>query len=320
MEWYYEKSGETIGPVSESTLRDLLGRGMISEETLLWRDGLDGWMPYASLLEPEPLQSVEPGPEADPAWPYQPPRSALAVNPEAADFTGRGIGALFRHTFAIMRSRFCLLMAVYLVIWLPLNAIIEYADYHILAEDDLAAYFRLQQFMDGWIGIIAVVAVLTVCISVWDGSPITFGEAIGKGFSSWGYMWVTRLLYGFAVVAGFICLILPGIYVAIRLMHVDNIVAAEGVCWTTAVKRSWELTQRKFWPLFGRFMLGILVVFGVAFPLGALLVVPQLDNWIASTALDCLVAVAEVFFIVYVYVIYQHATEDEAMSESIQRL
>jgi hypothetical protein len=41
--WYYAAQGQQQGPVSEDELRDLIARGVVTAETLLWSDGMAGW-------------------------------------------------------------------------------------------------------------------------------------------------------------------------------------------------------------------------------------------------------------------------------------
>ncbi len=70
---------------------------------------------------------------------------------------------------------------------------------------------------------------------------------------------------GLSIFGGVILLILPGIWIAIRLAFsqvsvIDPKVDKRGV---DAMKESWRLTKGKFWPLFGRILLGG-ILFGVA--------------------------------------------------------
>jgi len=49
-EWYYADASNTRqGPITTPALLQLRQQGALSEETLLWRDGLDGWMPLRTL-------------------------------------------------------------------------------------------------------------------------------------------------------------------------------------------------------------------------------------------------------------------------------
>jgi len=45
MNWFYESGGSQQGPISEAELDRLLAEGKITTETLVWREGMAGWMP-----------------------------------------------------------------------------------------------------------------------------------------------------------------------------------------------------------------------------------------------------------------------------------
>jgi uncharacterized membrane protein len=53
MEWFYEKNGSQMGPVSEAALRELITSGAIRTSTLVWCEGMSDWASYASVF-PEP--------------------------------------------------------------------------------------------------------------------------------------------------------------------------------------------------------------------------------------------------------------------------
>lgn len=44
VEWFYESGGEQCGPVSSSELKSLAISGIISPETLVWREGYEDWV------------------------------------------------------------------------------------------------------------------------------------------------------------------------------------------------------------------------------------------------------------------------------------
>lgn len=58
MNWYYASGAEQKGPVTEEELVRLEGAGVVTAETLVWRDGLPNWQRRGSVL---------PGPSADPS-------------------------------------------------------------------------------------------------------------------------------------------------------------------------------------------------------------------------------------------------------------
>jgi hypothetical protein len=48
MDWYYANNGQQAGPVSESNLDELARTGVIKPDTLVWSQGMSGWLPYAT--------------------------------------------------------------------------------------------------------------------------------------------------------------------------------------------------------------------------------------------------------------------------------
>jgi hypothetical protein len=66
--WWYESNGAQAGPVPDSVLLDLVRSGRLSPRARVWRSGMPGWQPVASVPElaaaipvPPPL---DPGPAA----------------------------------------------------------------------------------------------------------------------------------------------------------------------------------------------------------------------------------------------------------------
>lgn len=70
--WYYEQNGNRIGPVDETTMRQLIADRTISIDTLVWTNGMANWTP----LQQTQLAAGLPVP---PPTPY----SALATPPYA---------------------------------------------------------------------------------------------------------------------------------------------------------------------------------------------------------------------------------------------
>jgi len=54
MDWYYVENGRRIGPISESTMDSLVRAGAIGGGTLVWREGMADWRPYAEARPGEP--------------------------------------------------------------------------------------------------------------------------------------------------------------------------------------------------------------------------------------------------------------------------
>lgn len=49
MQWYYAINGQRLGPVIESEFERLIRDGVIRPDTLVWRQGMPNWIPFAQL-------------------------------------------------------------------------------------------------------------------------------------------------------------------------------------------------------------------------------------------------------------------------------
>ena len=49
MMWYYEQDHRQIGPINDPEFLGLVQTGVIQPATLVWREGMEAWKPYASL-------------------------------------------------------------------------------------------------------------------------------------------------------------------------------------------------------------------------------------------------------------------------------
>jgi hypothetical protein len=50
-QWYYGMHGQQIGPVAESELRQLIAQGVVTRETMVWREGMAEWRAMAEVNE-----------------------------------------------------------------------------------------------------------------------------------------------------------------------------------------------------------------------------------------------------------------------------
>lgn len=59
MDWYYADGGRRIGPVDDATLDVLVKAGAVGAGTLVWREGMADWQPYA-VARPAPGDAAGP--------------------------------------------------------------------------------------------------------------------------------------------------------------------------------------------------------------------------------------------------------------------
>jgi len=54
MNWYYADGGRPAGPVDDAALDELARNGAIRAHTLVWHEGMEGWLSYAAVRGPQP--------------------------------------------------------------------------------------------------------------------------------------------------------------------------------------------------------------------------------------------------------------------------
>jgi uncharacterized RDD family membrane protein YckC len=64
MPWYYAEGALQNGPVTDEEFRGLVENGKVRGETLVWREGMANWQPYASVATPAVGEAVIPAPPA----------------------------------------------------------------------------------------------------------------------------------------------------------------------------------------------------------------------------------------------------------------
>jgi len=49
MEWYFlDNQDQQVGPVTEADLQDVISKGIVKNETMVWNESMDSWLPAAS--------------------------------------------------------------------------------------------------------------------------------------------------------------------------------------------------------------------------------------------------------------------------------
>lgn len=200
------------------------------------------------------------------------------------------IASTLAQAWRTYRTHFRLIATTVIVVWLPCELLSSYLSAFVFDPDDLARSFKVDRFLDNFIGIIATAGVIHIAITAPLGQPRSFSGALSVGCDSWGRMWWTRFLSGIVLVLSFLLLVIPGVYVATRLCFVEEVAVAERISGRAAMERSFEITKGIFWPTFGLLSLTILIVIVAC----AVLVVPavfifDLDHWLidAGTSLVC---------------------------------
>ena len=57
MNWYYVEGGEQAGPVSDEKLAELRRTGRVSDDSLVWREGMANWAPHREAVLPSAIST-----------------------------------------------------------------------------------------------------------------------------------------------------------------------------------------------------------------------------------------------------------------------
>lgn len=75
-EWYYGKDGQQYGPVDEATLKARAATGEIAFSDLIWKEGMEKWLPMSQIPELSETTSIAAAPVSPSGSPEAP-----SVNP-----------------------------------------------------------------------------------------------------------------------------------------------------------------------------------------------------------------------------------------------
>ena len=116
-EWFYEWKGQQTGPVAEMILREKLSSGLLDAGTLVWKDGMPGWVPanQTNLVSSTETGSSPPHPAALTPAPFQ--ARAVHFN-ENYDF---GFGEVLGRGWSLLKADFWPMFGLYALVYLILG-------------------------------------------------------------------------------------------------------------------------------------------------------------------------------------------------------
>jgi Membrane domain of glycerophosphoryl diester phosphodiesterase len=186
----------------------------------------------------------------------------------------RDLGALLGTTFSLYGRHFAIFAAIAFAVVVPVDAMFYgvllgwFGGYDSTPDvgSQLIATYASLLIANPLITAMHVAAVM----AIGEGRRPTLGETFVKGGDAFLPVLGALLLAWFFTVLGFITLIIPGIYVMVRLWVVAPAVVVEGHRGMGAIRRSWDLVYGNWWRIFGT----IIVVGIIGAIAGGILSVP----------------------------------------------
>jgi hypothetical protein len=183
-----------------------------------------------------------------------------------------GIGELIDGSIKLYRRDWLALMGIAAFVLVPVSLVeawvmqsIQTLGTSTQAEYDAAAvevlvvgliFFAIQALI---VQPFLVAAITRAAADAYLGERVSIGRTYRFALSRLpAILWITILTSVLTLIA-FILLIIPGIFVAIRLTLAPPVLVVEDVRGTKALSRSWRLTSGHFWRVFGTLILSGLI-------------------------------------------------------------
>ncbi|NVK02784.1 MAG: hypothetical protein HWE12_14665 [Oceanospirillaceae bacterium] len=147
--------------------------------------------------------------------------------------------------------------------------------------------------------------------SIVDKQPISALQSWVWGLKNWGRLFFTFLLSALAISAGLMLLVLPGLYIAVRLGLANQVCLLERKGPMEALKISWAGTADLFWTL----AKGLAIIYGLLF-IAELLVAPIAEgSVITGMVLSAILDFLNVFGAIYSFRIYRAWRDREPIDD-----
>jgi hypothetical protein len=172
----------------------------------------------------------------------------------------RDVGELFRDTLAVFRRHALLFVLLSAAVVIPAELIVEGIGMEMLTS----SYDSTPPIAGTVIPTIVEFLVITpiiaaICIyalhQIADGERPSAGQVFVAGFEAFTPLFAAVALAAAGIALGFVALIVPGIYVAVRWYFVPQSVVIEGARGTQALSRSGLLVTGFWWRTFGLVLL-----------------------------------------------------------------
>jgi len=201
----------------------------------------------------------------------------LPAQPYAPQLRPLSVGEMIDAGFKLLRDRFGALMLCVLVPVAPLTILGTL----VQASTDDAAFDTsttatsdsgsavvgnlLVAFLQGAALALALAACIKLISSAYLGDRVEVGDSLRFGMSRILAVIGTYILVTLILIPCFIALIIPGIYVGVKLAVTFAAVVVERAGPGTAISRSWNLTGENWWRSFAVVLVVFLIVFVISF-------------------------------------------------------
>ena len=195
----------------------------------------------------------------------------------------RDITALFRDSLRVYVRHAGLFILLSAAVVVPVDLVVEGIGLEMLTGRYDSTPTIAETAVPTVVRFLVVVPIITaICIyallSIEAGERPSAGRTLVSGFEQFTPLFFAVLIAAIGIAAGFVLLVIPGIYLAVKLFFVPQTVVVEGVRGTESLRRSSDMVRGFWWRTFG-----LVVMINLAAALPALVITAPFTGIADST-------------------------------------
>ena len=195
----------------------------------------------------------------------------------------RDITALFRDSLRVYVRHAGLFILLSAAVVVPVDLVVEGIGLEMLTGRYDSTPTIAETAVPTVVRFLVVVPIITaICIyallSIEAGEQPSAGRTLVSGFEQFTPLFFAVLIAAIGIAAGFVLLVIPGIYLAVKLFFVPQTVVVEGARGTESLRRSSDMVRGFWWRTFG-----LVVMINLAAALPALVITAPFTGIADST-------------------------------------
>ena len=195
----------------------------------------------------------------------------------------RDITALFRDSLRVYVRHAGLFILLSAAVVVPVDLVVEGIGLEMLTGRYDSTPTIAETAVPTVVRFLVVVPIITaICIyallSIEAGERPSAGRTLVSGFEQFTPLFFAVLIAAIGIAAGFVLLVIPGIYLAVKLFFVPQTVVVEGARGTESLRRSSDMVRGFWWRTFG-----LVVMINLAAALPALVITAPFTGVADST-------------------------------------
>jgi hypothetical protein len=140
---------------------------------------------------------------------------------------------------------------VTLVVWMPVEAFHVFMDQYAFDWYGLPPILGMYRLFEDVTGIIATGGVVAIGGAAMRGERISGWSGLKRGMLTWPRMLWTRILHLAVMLPALLALVVPGLFLGVRLLLIDGTTVLGRQSGVASLKRSFRVTEGNFWGLAG---------------------------------------------------------------------